>query len=454
MYTTKNETIENESIFKSVLNLEKEKISRLTLEFRDKRIEEAYINSYFRDYIKIVRLVIGVITILTFIFDIILFKMDDSVITNSIVLSNIIFGVSVFFLTFFSYIKRFLTTLIFFAHILIPMWVIEFSINYSVSNLLLLQLIICFTIFPRNYFKYSIIANSFIMVYYLFSKYGINYLSIESISEILIIIMCIFYVEFANYLKEITNKKDYLNSIKIKEQEKKSNELLENTLPKEVAKELKLYGKVEPKNYSEVSILFTDFKNFTKITEGLTPSELLKDLDGYFFQFDEIVKRFNMEKLKTIGDAYMCVGGIPIQNHTHAIDACLTGLEMQNIMNQMKKIKTEMNIPYWELRIGIHTGDVIAGVIGKTKFAFDIWGDSVNLASRMESSGVVGKVNISEATYLKVKDLFECEYRGEIEAKNKGKIKMFFLKKIKDELSINGEGLVPNDNFNKIYNSL
>ncbi len=150
----------------------------------------------------------------------------------------------------------------------------------------------------------------------------------------------------------------------------------------------------------------------------------------------------------------MCVGGIPIKNSTHAIDACLASLEILEFMKQMKEIKTTMGLPFWELRLGVHTGSVVGGVIGKTKFAYDIWGDTVNLASRMESSGDVSRVNISEQTYELIKDFFECEFRGEIDAKNKGKVKMYFVNGIKSELSVEGKGRVPNDKFNLIYGNL
>ena len=142
-----------------------------------------------------------------------------------------------------------------------------------------------------------------------------------------------------------------------------------------------------------------------------------------FLQFDQICERRNIEKLKTIGDAYMCAGGLPETNLTHPIDACLAAIEMQNFMNETKSIIEQISgEQFWDMRLGIHTGTVVAGVIGKTKFAYDVWGDAVNTASRMESNGSIGKINISDSTYNKVKDFFDCEYRGKIEAKNKGTV--------------------------------
>lgn len=222
-----------------------------------------------------------------------------------------------------------------------------------------------------------------------------------------------------------------------------------NILPLEVANELKEKGSVEPVYFENVTIIFTDFKGFTQIAEGLSPQELIKELDGCFSQFDNITQRNNLEKLKTIGDAYMCAGGLPRVNQTHAIDACLAALEIQSFMNQMKFLKQTLGNPYWELRLGIHSGPVIAGVVGEKKFAYDIRGDTVNTASRMESSGTAGKINISYSTFKLVKNYFDCEYRGEVEAKNKGKIKMYYLIRLKPEYSNDEEGFVPNEIFFK-----
>ena len=233
------------------------------------------------------------------------------------------------------------------------------------------------------------------------------------------------------------------------EERKKSDKLLLNILPEEVATELKEKGLVTPVLFESTSILFTDFKGFTQIAEGLTPQELIKELDGCFSQFDRIIERNNLEKLKTIGDAYMCAGGIPKVNKTHALDSCLAAIEIQSFMKQMKEIKQSIGSPYWELRLGIHSGPVMAGVVGEKKFAYDVWGDTVNTASRMESSGTTGRINISYATYELVKDYFDCEYRGEIDAKNKGKVKMYYLLRIKKKYSKDEEGLVPNS---KLWN--
>ncbi|MCB1176285.1 MAG: adenylate/guanylate cyclase domain-containing protein [Leptospiraceae bacterium] len=240
---------------------------------------------------------------------------------------------------------------------------------------------------------------------------------------------------------------------KFQMEHEKSEKLLLNILPKEIALELKENGYSEPKLF-EASVCFTDFKGFTQIAEKMKPKELVEELDRCFSYFDSLMSRHKLEKLKTIGDSYMFAGGIPVNNKTHAIDVVLASLEIQNFMNQMKEIKENLELPYWELRLGIHSGELIAGVIGQKKFAYDVWSDTVNTASRCESSGVVGKINISKTTYELIKDFFNCEYRGQVKAKNKGIIDMYFVNGIKPELSLKGEMKVPNEEFKKMYEKL
>ncbi|WP_411824573.1 adenylate/guanylate cyclase domain-containing protein [Leptospira sp. 'Mane'] len=232
---------------------------------------------------------------------------------------------------------------------------------------------------------------------------------------------------------------------------KKSDSLLLNILPGSIAEELKKNQSVVPVRYESISILFTDMAGFTKVAEKMSPEELLSELDRFFRSFDSIIKNHNMEKIKTIGDAYMAAGGLPESNKTHPIDSVLCGLEFQRYMRDEKEIKLLKNQPFWELRLGIHTGAAVAGVVGTKKFAYDIWGDSVNTASRLESSGIVGEVNISLATYEQVKDFFECEHRGKISAKNKGEIDMYLVKGLKEGLADERDPLRPNSVFKEMY---
>ena len=207
----------------------------------------------------------------------------------------------------------------------------------------------------------------------------------------------------------------------------KSDKLLLNILPIKIAEELKYNSKVAPRKYEKVSVLFTDFVGFTNISEVLTEDELIKELDGYFNVFDEIIEKYNLEKIKTIGDSYMCAGGVPIPNETNALDAVRAGLEIAEYVNAEVENKKAKGLPFWEIRIGINTGSVIAGIVGSKKFAYDIWGDTVNIASRIESSGMHGVVNISESTYNEVKNEFNCVSRGNIVVKNKGAVPMFYV---------------------------
>ena len=208
-------------------------------------------------------------------------------------------------------------------------------------------------------------------------------------------------------------------SIFIFRERKKSEKLLLNILPVETAKELKRNGKATPRYYESVTVMFTDFMGFTTIAEKLSAEELVSELDFLFKKFDEIISKYNIEKIKTIGDAYMCASGLPIPNNNHAENIVNAAIEIQNWMNEQNN--------KWKLRIGIHSGPVTAGVVGDKKFAYDIWGDTVNTASRMESSGEPDKINISGATRQLINNKFSCEFRGKIPAKNKGEIEMYFV---------------------------
>lgn len=232
----------------------------------------------------------------------------------------------------------------------------------------------------------------------------------------------------------------------------KTENLLKNVIPESTAEELKRRGKARARAYKKVSVLFTDFVGFTKISDRLTPSELVKKLDVYFTKFDNIIVKNNLEKIKTIGDAYMCAGGVPVRNNTNPMDTVLAALQIQAYMQKRKNDAIANGREYWELRLGINTGEVTAGVIGSERLAYDIWGATVNQAQRMEMLGEPGKVTITGATFDLIEPYFECTFKGKAQSKSRGLIDMYVVEQIKPELSVKGEGVFPNGRFNQIVN--
>ena len=212
----------------------------------------------------------------------------------------------------------------------------------------------------------------------------------------------------------------------IEDERQRSDELLLNILPAAIAAELKSHGKAKAQRYDKASVLFTDFINFTSISERLTPEQLVTELDTYFKAFDFIIAQYKLEKIKTIGDAYMCASGLSDRIST-PINIVKAALELQQFLNEMKIEKIRKGEPYFEARIGINTGPVVAGVVGINKFAYDIWGDTVNLAARIQEACEPGCINISEATHREIQYTFKCRYRGKLPAKNKGDIEMYYV---------------------------
>lgn len=218
----------------------------------------------------------------------------------------------------------------------------------------------------------------------------------------------------------------------IEDERNRSDKLLLNILPEETALELKDNGKVTPKKFESVTVMFTDFEAFTKYSQNLTPELLVKSVDYHFSKFDEIIEKYGLEKIKTIGDSYMCAGGLPFPSAGHAEKMMHAAFEINDFIENIKNAEVR-EIARFDVRIGIHTGPVVAGVVGTKKFAYDIWGDTVNIASRLESNSEPGKINVSEDTYKLIKNSFDCEYRGEIEAKNKGMMKMYYVHRKKGD---------------------
>jgi class 3 adenylate cyclase/ligand-binding sensor domain-containing protein/predicted metal-dependent HD superfamily phosphohydrolase len=313
--------------------------------------------------------------------------------------------------------------------------------------------------FWGTWWFWTIIAFVFIIFILIFIRWRINIARKEQIYLEMKIVERTKEIRAQNRMIEAQKRELEDEKNKVEEQRRllqiekdKTESVLRNVMPESTAEELKSKGRASARAYKTVSVLFTDFVGFTKIAEGLSPMELVNKLDVYFRKFDEIIVRNNLEKIKTIGDAYMCAGGVPVRNNTNPIDAVLAALQIQDYMNKLKHEALANETEYWELRLGINTGEVTAGVIGSERLAYDIWGATVNHAQRMENMGEVGKVTISGSTFKLVEPYFECTYRGKVKTKSKGLIEMFTVERIKPELSENGEGLVPNDRFQQIVN--
>jgi class 3 adenylate cyclase/lipopolysaccharide biosynthesis regulator YciM len=222
----------------------------------------------------------------------------------------------------------------------------------------------------------------------------------------------------------------------IEEEKDRSENLLLNILPAKTAEELKMKGKAKARRFENVTILFTDFKEFTKIAADVDPEILVKEINRCYKKFDEIVTQYGIEKIKTIGDAYMAAGGLPVPNNTHAEDVMKAAIDIRDFMLAYKEERKKNNKLFFEIRIGVHSGPVVAGIVGTKKFAYDIWGDTVNIAAHLESFSEPGKINTSECTYNLIKDHYKCSYRGEIEAKHGRKIRMYFVgEKIRETIT-------------------
>jgi len=266
------------------------------------------------------------------------------------------------------------------------------------------------------------------------------YLSVPAISIYLILFFLIVWAIYEQLDLRFSRRQYLLEQIIYKRTEdmiiekEKSEALLANVLPKNTASEIIEKGKATKIKYNFVTVLFSDIQGFTRIAEETNPEVLIDELDKFFFYFDSVVEKFGIEKIKTIGDAYMCAGGIPEKNRTNPVEVILAALEMKEYMNRLKETSELEGMKYWDIRIGIHTGTVVAGVVGQKKLSYDIWGDTVNIASRMESSGEGGKINISGTTYEFVKEFFACEYRGKMPVKYKGELEMYFVNGILSDL--------------------
>lgn len=240
-------------------------------------------------------------------------------------------------------------------------------------------------------------------------------------------------IAFNKMVRDLGSARMQINkrNVELSAAKQKSEELLLNILPEETADELKRTGKAKAKDYKSVSVLFTDFKDFTPISEKMSANQLVDELNYCFCKFDQIISKYPIEKIKTIGDAYMCVAGLPVETNTHASDSVNAALEIREFIVAYKKEKIAKGEVGFDIRIGIHTGPVVAGIVGLKKFAYDIWGSTVNIAARCERSSEPNKINISSELYEMVKDTHHCIPRGEIELKGLGKLPMYFVNGVK-----------------------
>jgi adenylate cyclase len=252
----------------------------------------------------------------------------------------------------------------------------------------------------------------------------INFLLFIGLSFVVIILASVFRLY---RIKKRTQELLLEKNNEIEEEKKRSEDLLLNILPIEVAHELKANGKSEPRFFNNATVMFTDFKDFTVVSEKITATELVEEIDYLFRVFDMIIEDNNLEKIKTIGDAYLCASGLPDPQTHNPINVVKAAHQIVEFVKTYVSNRKEENRPYFDIRIGINSGPLVAGIVGAKKFAYDIWGDTVNIAARMEQNSEPGKINISGSTYDLVKNEVACKYRGKIPAKNKGEIDMYYF---------------------------
>jgi class 3 adenylate cyclase len=233
-------------------------------------------------------------------------------------------------------------------------------------------------------------------------------------------------IEMAIY-KHKVNFKLKERTRELEEEKMKSERLLQNILPKEIIRELREKGSIEPRQYNSITLLYTDFQDFTTIASKLLPQKLVTELNDIFRNFDAIIDNYGLEKIKTIGDSYLIAGGLPMETDDHAIKIVSAALDMQNFL----KARSTFSGIRWKMRVGIHSGSVIAGVVGRKKYTYDIWGDAVNAAAMIEKLCKAGEINISETTHELIKCIYECDYNDSIEVFGSEKLKMYYVKRIK-----------------------
>lgn len=229
-------------------------------------------------------------------------------------------------------------------------------------------------------------------------------------------------IEMALY-KHKMNYKLKQRTRELEEEKEKSDTLLHNIFPASIVKELKKRGEIKPREFKTVTLLFTDFQGFTSISSRIPPSDLVNELNDIFKNFDAIIEKHGVEKLKTMGDSYMVGGGFPKESDNHAVDVVSTALEMIDYLNK----RNEHSANKWEMRVGVHSGNVVAGIVGKNKFTYDVWGNAVNIAREMEKNSHPGKINITSATHEMIKEKFNCQYHEKVKITGNGLTETYFV---------------------------
>ncbi|HOC91348.1 MAG TPA: adenylate/guanylate cyclase domain-containing protein [bacterium] len=258
--------------------------------------------------------------------------------------------------------------------------------------------------------------------------YGVEYRSVLAalmMNPTIFFFICIFVGALSYHLKQ----REIINRVGLAREKEKSESLLRNILPEDIVKEFKEYGTIRARRYEEATILFADIVGFTAVAENVDPATLVSWLDEIFKKFDEVSEKHGLEKLKTIGDCYMTVCGVPVKDERHALKSVRAAFDMLDAVREFRPKGSSGDSPIFKMRVGVHSGPVVAGVIGTKKYSYDVWGDNVNIASRLEAAGEAGRVNVSRKTSEAIAPEFKCVTRGLIDVRNRAPIEMFWVDK-------------------------
>jgi len=407
--------------------------------FKDHALETAYRKSHDHELRTLLRLGV-ILAIIAWFFGLIL---TYAIIPEYLFQFTLIvvFAISAPFLlilisTYNKKFKGYFHELAAFTNILSGLLVIYFFHHFP-NGVNIMLMILVFVVFFGNYlyrlrsFMGAIATLIYIVTFQIYILYAIEL----DTSQIILLSYVAWLTEVfaltSGFISERNHRFSFIQQETINQQKtiiqkekEESDKLLLNILPFKVAEELKATGKSEPKRFEDVTILFTDFQGFTELVASMPAITLVEELNDIFSHFDDIIEEEGIEKIETIGDAYLAACGLPEARSDHAI-RCVQAAKRMNKYLEQRNAQYEIQ---WKMRIGIHSGPVVAGVVGKRKFAYDVFGDTINTASRIETAGVSGKINISDSTYELIKNMVDCEPRGQIHAKGKGKLDMYFVK--------------------------